>query len=121
MRIKESEEMYLETIYRIGKSKSGVHAIDIAVELGYSKPSVSRAVGLLKKRGYITVAPTGVITLTDAGRAKAEGVFERHEVITAALVKMGVPSAEAEENACRIEHVITESVFVAIKAFVGRN
>lgn len=121
MRTKESEEMYLETIYRIGKTKSDVHAIDVAVELGYSKPSVSRAVGLLKKRGYITVAPTGVITLTEQGKAKAEGVFERHEVITAALEKMGVQSAEAEENACRIEHVITEAAFRAIKAFAAKG
>ena len=74
MRTQESEEMYLETIYRIGKDRTDVHAIDVAVELGYSKPSVSRAVGLLKKRGYISVDPTGALVLTDTGKAKAEGV-----------------------------------------------
>ena len=117
MRIQESEEMYLETIYRIGSTKSGVHAIDVAVELGYSKPSVSRAVGLLKKRGYISVDPSGQIELTPQGRRKAEKIFERHEVITAALEKMGVSAQEAEENACRIEHVITDAAFEAIKNY----
>lgn len=121
MRTQESEEMYLETIYRIGKDMADVHAIDVAVELGYSKPSVSRAVGLLKKRGYISVDPTGAIVLTETGKAKAEGVFERHKVLTAALEKLGVSPTEAEENACRIEHVVTDGAFNAIKKFVASN
>lgn len=121
MKTKESEEMYLETIYRVGMAKSDVHAIDVAVELGYSKPSVSRAVGLLKSRGYVTVAPSGAITLTESGRAKAEHVYERHEVLTAALVAIGVEPREAEENACRIEHVLTPAAYGAIRSYVKRD
>ena len=117
MRTKESEEMYLETIYRIGKTKSDVHAIDVAVELGYSKPSVSRAVGIMKKDGFITVRLDGTIDLTETGRAKAENIFARHKALTEALVKMGLNQTDAEENACRVEHVITEEAFEAIRKY----
>ena len=111
----ESQEMYLETIYRIGKTKSDVHAIDVAVELGYSKPSVSRAVGIMKKDGFIVVHADGLIDLTETGKDKAENIFSRHKSLTQALVVMGLSPEAAEENACRVEHVITEEAFEAIK------
>ena len=113
----ESQEMYLETILKIQKEKGGVRAIDVAEELGYSKPSVSRAVGIMKKEGFITVQADGIIRLTDTGKAKAENVFERHKVLTGAFVKMGLQPKEAEENACRVEHVITEEAFEKIKKY----
>lgn len=111
----ESQEMYLETILRIKKKKGSVRAIEIAEELGYSKPSVSRAVGIMKKDGYIIVHSDGLIDFTEAGRQKAENVFTRHKSLTEAFVKMGLTSETAEENACRVEHVITEEAFEAIK------
>lgn len=121
MKDSESEEMYLETILRLKSKISVVRSIDVAEELGYSKPSVSRAVSLLKNRGYISVNKSGELVFTDEGRKKAEHVFERHRVITEALVKIGADRTSAEENACRIEHVITEDVFLAIKKYAGEN
>lgn len=111
----ESQEMYLETILKIQKRKGSVRSIEIAEELGYSKPSVSRAVGIMKKDGFIVVHTDGIIELTDAGREKAENIFARHKSLTEALVKMGLSQKAAEENACRVEHVITEEAFLAIK------
>lgn len=121
MKDRESEEMYLETILRLKSKISVVRSIDVAEELGYSKPSVSRAVGLLKDRGYILVNKSGELILTDSGKEKAEHVFERHRVITEALVKIGADRTSAEENACRIEHVITEDVFLAIKNTLNKR
>lgn len=115
----ESREMYLETILRLQMKKGNVHAIDIAEELGYSKPSVSRAVGVLKKNEYIVVAPDGAITLTGTGKEKASRIFNRHKALTAAFEKMGVGAKSAEENACRIEHVISEDAFEAVKKHFG--
>ena len=100
----ESQEMYLETILRLKKKKGSVRAIDIAEELGYSKPSVSRAVGIMKKDGFIVVRADGTI-------------FSRHKSLTQALVVMGLSPEAAEENACRVEHVITEEAFEAIKKY----
>lgn len=117
MSYNESQEMYLETILRLQNKKGDVHAIDVATELGYSKPSVSRAVGILKKDGYITVAASGVIEFTSEGREKALSVFNRHKVLTDAFMKMGMDSAVAEDNACKVEHVISEAAFEAIKAY----
>ena len=111
----ESQEMYLETILRLKKKKGSVRAIDIAEELGYSKPSVSRAVGIMKKDGFIVVHADGLIDLTETGKDKAENIFSRHKSLTQALVVMGLSPEEAEENACRVEHVITEEAFEAIK------
>lgn len=111
----ESQEMYLETILKIQKRKGSVRSIEVAEELGYSKPSVSRAVGIMKKDGFIVVHPDGIIELTETGKAKAENVFARHKSLTEALVKMGLDIKAAEENACRVEHVITEEAFLAIK------
>lgn len=113
----ESQEMYLETILKLAESKGGVRAIDIADELGYSKPSVSRAVGIMKADGYIVVGADGAIELTASGREKAENVLCRHKSLTAAFVKAGLGVGAAEENACRVEHVITEEAFEAIKKY----
>ena len=115
----ESQEMYLETILKLGQRKGNVRSIDVAEELGYSKPSVSRAVGIMKKDGYITVRADGAIDLTESGRAKAENILERHKALTKAFVKMGMEQSAAEENACRVEHVITEEAFTAIRRHFG--
>ncbi len=111
----ESQEMYLETILRLKNKKGSVRAIDVAEELGYSKPSVSRAVGIMKKDGFIVVRADGLIDLTETGKEKAENIFARHKSLTQALVVMGLSPEAAEENACRVEHVITEEAFEAIK------
>ena len=113
----ESQEMYLETILKIQKRKGSVRSIEIAEELGYSRPSVSRAVGIMKDDGFIVVAKDGLIELTESGRKKAENVFLRHNILTDALVKMGLERSVAEENACRVEHVLTEEAFEAIENY----
>ena len=111
----ESQEMYLETILKIQKRKGSVRSIEIAEELGYSRPSVSRAVGIMKDDGFIVVHADGLIDLTETGKEKAENIFSRHKSLTQALVVMGLSPEAAEENACRVEHVITEEAFEAIK------
>lgn len=113
----ESQEMYLETILKLKNKKGSVRAIDVAEELGYSKPSVSRAVGIMKKDGFIVVRADGLIDLTETGKEKAENIFARHKSLTQALVVMGLSPEAAEENACRVEHVITEEAFEAIKKY----
>ncbi len=117
MKTRESEEMYLETILLLHKQKASVHAIDVAGELGFSKPSVSRAVGLLEKNGYVLRNASGELTLTEAGMQKATDIYERHRVITALLVKTGANEQLAEENACRIEHVISAEMFEILKNY----
>ena len=121
MKTHESEEMYLETILLLKERNPSVHAIDIAGELGYAKSSVSRAVGLLLKRGYIEINEFDEISLTAAGLAKAKDIYERHQVITSLLMRMGADEQLAEENACRIEHVITAELFEIMKNFVKEN
>lgn len=113
----ESQEMYLETILRLKNKKGSVRAIDVAEELGYSKPSVSRAVGIMKKDGFIVVRADGLIDLTETGKEKAENIFDRHKSLTQALIVMGLSPKAAEENACRVEHVITEEAFETIKKY----
>jgi len=115
MRIQESAEMYLETIYVLSKENAVVRSIDVAEHMGYSKPSVSRAVGLLKRGGYLLMDKDGSLTLTDEGVALAEKVFERHTVVTAALKALGVSEEAAAEDACKIEHIISDESFNAIK------
>ena len=112
----ESGEMYLETIYILSKKSSSVRSVDVGEYMGFSKPSVSRAVGLLKKEGYILTDEKGYITLTETGKRKAAQVYERHLVLTAFLQKLGVDEKTASEDACRIEHYISETTFDAIKA-----
>ena len=120
MAMYESGEMYLETIYILSQKSSAVRSIDVGEYMGYSKPSVSRAVGLLKKDGYITTDKTGYITLTEAGRALAERIYERHTVLTGMFVNLGVSEAVAAEDACRIEHCISDETFAAIKAHMKK-
>ena len=115
MHIKESGEMYLETIYMLSKEKRDVRSIDIVEQLGYSKPSVSRAVGLLRRGGYILVDGGGFITLTDCGREVAEKMYERHTILTAFLVGLGVSEEIAAFDACKIEHQVSDESFEAIK------
>ena len=117
----ESEEMYLETILLIKQKSPNVHAINVAEELGYSKPSVSRGVSLLVQKGYVTIGSSGEINFTEAGKAKAESIYERHTVITNLLEKIGADREIAEENACRIEHVITPELFEILKKFVENS
>ena len=111
----ESGEMYLETILIVSRNKPFVRAIDVGEYMGYSKPSVSRAMGLLKSGGYILVSPEGHITLTDAGREVAETIYERHTVLTEILTRLGVDPETAVEDACKMEHYISNDSFQALK------
>ena len=117
--MKESGEMYLESIYVLCATKSAVRSIDVAEHMNYSKPSVSRAVGLLKKDGYIEVDKDGYISLTQAGKDMADKIFERHTVLTKMLVSLGVDEQTAAEDACRMEHVISDTSFLAMKKHFG--
>ena len=121
MSLQESGEMYLETIYVLTKTKKSVRSIDVSEHMGYSKPSVSRAVGLLKQGGYIIVDKEGYISLTDAGIETAKKVFERHTIITNFLVKLGVDEKTASDDACRIEHVISDRSFDAMKRYLEES
>ena len=115
MHLQESGEMYLETIHILSKQQANVRSLDVADYMGFSKPSVSRAVGLLKSGGYITVDGNGYITLTADGRYIAEKIYERHTVLTKFLMSIGVNEATALEDACKMEHVISDESFEAIK------
>ena len=121
MALQESGEMYLETIYVLSKKSRFVRAIDVGEYMGYSKPSVSRAVGILKSGGYITVDKGGFITLTEAGLERATTIYERHTVLTAMLVGLGVDEETAAADACRMEHVISDKSFQAIKTHIGNK
>ena len=121
MSLHESAEMYLETIYQLQQKKQGVRSIDVAEALNYSRPSVSRAVGLLKQDGYLETDENGFLVLTDLGRTTAASIYERHTVITQALVALGVDPETAAEDACKIEHVISEKTLNAIKAHMNRK
>ncbi len=115
MQLKESGEMYLETIYVLSQKSSYVRAIDVGEKMGYSKPSVSRAVGLLKEGGYITVGTDGSLNLTALGKEIASKTYERHTVLTKLFTKLGVSLDTAAADACKIEHVISDETFVALK------
>ena len=115
MYLQESGEMYLETIYVLSQTSNSVRSIDVAEHMGYSKPSISRAVGLLKQGGYVASDANGFLTLTDAGLEIARKIFERHTVLTQMLTALGVNEKTAAEDACRIEHVISDESFEAIK------
>ena len=120
MQLQESGQMYLETIYVLSKTVSGVHSVDISEHMGYSKPSVSRAVNLLKSGGYITVDQDNHITLTEMGLEIAEKIYNRHIVLSKMLVALGVPEDIAAEDACRMEHTISDESFEAIRRHVER-
>lgn len=115
MVLMESGEMYLENILILSNELSAVHSIDVSQRMGFSKPSVSRAIKILKENGYINVDPYGAITLTDSGRSLAERIYERHTALTKALMLLGVDEETAQDDACRMEHYISEKTFSAIK------
>ena len=118
MALQSSGEMYLETIYVLSKEKGAVRSIDIAEHMGFSKPSVSRAVGILKKENYITVDTDGHIILTESGLAVAQKIFERHTILSRALMMLGVDEKTAAEDACKLEHAISDESFQAIKKHI---
>ena len=117
MSLQESGEMYLETIYILSKESDCVRSLDVAEYMGFSKPSVSRAVSLLKNGGYITVNNEGHLILTDIGREVAEKIYNRHKQLTDFLISIGVSPEIASEDACKMEHNISDETFNAIKQF----
>ena len=121
LKIHESAENYLETILMLSRKQSYVRSIDIANELGFSKPSVSVAMKNLRTNGHILVNDAGHITLTESGQNIAESVLERHKVLSEMLIQLGVSVETASEDACRIEHVISEESFEAIKLHIEKS
>lgn len=117
MTVRESGEMYLEAILVLAKKSGYVRSIDVSEYLGYSKPSVSRAMGILQEGGYILMEKDGAITLTDSGKKLAETIYERHTVLSELLIRLGVDEKTATDDACRIEHVISDESFQAIKQY----
>ena len=115
MALQESGEMYLETILILSRKNGKVRSVDISEYMGYSKPSVSRAVGLLKKDAFITVEKDGFIQLTEKGIAQAEKILNRHTILTQLLTNLGISRETASNDACRIEHVISDETFEAIR------
>lgn len=121
MHLQESGEMYLETILVLSKKSSAVRSLDVAEYMGFSKPSVSRAVGLLKSGGYVVTGEDGYLLLTEAGREIAEKIYERHTLLTDVLTRLGVDKDVAAEDACKIEHDISDQSFQAIKQYARRH
>lgn len=117
MTVRESGEMYLEAILVLAKKSGYVRSIDVSEYLRYSKPSVSRAMGILREGGYILMEKDGAITLTDSGKKLAETIYERHTVLSELLIRLGVDEKTATDDACRIEHVISDESFQAIKQY----
>lgn len=115
MHLQESGEMYLETIYILSKKNASVRSIDVGEYMGYSKPSVSRAVGILKKGGYVTAGTDGNLSLTDSGLEIAQKIYERHTMLTDFLIRLGVSKETAAEDACKMEHDISDETFEAMK------
>ena len=115
MAIQESGEMYLEAIFVLSKKSNGVHAIDVGEYMGFSKPSVSRALSILKKKNLIIVDSDSHIFLTDEGKIIAEKIYERHVTIKEYLIRLGVSNKVADADACKIEHVLSDETFMAIK------
>lgn len=121
MHLQESGEMYLETIYILTKKNHDVRSLDVAEYMNFSKPSVSRAVGLLKQGGYITVDPDGYLHLTDLGKEIASKIYERHTLLTEFFMRLGVDQETAADDACKIEHDISDKSFEAIKRHVNQR
>ena len=119
MQIQESGEMYLEAILALTQKNGFVRSVDVSEYLGYSKPSVSRAMGILRQGEYIIMESDGAITLTDAGRSIAEKIYERHTLLTDLLVRMGVSPETASADACKLEHAISDESFQAIKRYTA--
>ena len=120
MPIQESGEMYLETIYVLSQAKSSVRSIDVSEHMGFSKPSVSRAVGLLKEAGLISVEQNGAILLTQTGLERAKKIYERHTILTSFLMSIGVSEETASDDACKIEHHISDESLAAIKKYLNK-
>lgn len=119
MHLQESGEMYLETIYVLARKSGAVRSLDVATYMNFSKPSVSRAVGLLKEGGFILVDKSGYITLTSSGLEIAQKIYERHTLLSDFLIRLGVNPAIAAEDACKMEHDISDTSFEAIKRHVN--
>ncbi len=121
MKLFESGENYLETILRLKKENEEVRSIDVAKALSYSKASVSRAMGIIRRGGYITVDNRGIIRFTEKGLIRARAIYERHRILTNFLQQtLGIPYELAEKDACRIEHIISQKTFDAIKEFISK-
>lgn len=121
MHLQESGEMYLETIHVLSAASDHVRSIDVCEYMGYSKPSVSRAIGLLKSGGYVNMSKEGYLTLTASGLEVAKKIYERHRIITKVLVDLGVDEKTAAEDACKIEHDISDASFEAIKKHMSEH
>ena len=121
MGVHESGEMYLEAIHVLTKSNGHVRSIDVSEYLGYSKPSVSRAMGILRNGGYITVDKDGAISLTQSGQEIAEKIYERHTLLTKLLIRIGVSEETAAEDACKLEHAISDESFESLKKYVAEK
>ena len=119
MQLQESGEMYLETIFILTESNPHVRSIDVCEYMGFSKPSVSRAIGLLKNGGYVTVNEDGYLSLTEVGREVALKMYDRHRLLTSFLVKLGVNEEVAANDACKIEHHLSDESFEALKRYVS--
>ena len=120
MNLQESGQMYLETILILTEERTNVRSIDVCEHMGFSKPSVSRAVGLLKQGGYILVDKDGYITLTETGREMAQKIYDRHSVLTSFLISLGVDEQTASADACKIEHHISDESLEAIKRAISK-
>ncbi len=120
MALLESGEMYLESIYVLSQKSSSVRAIDVGEYMGYSKPSVSRAIGILKKNGFAVTDKDGYIRLTEEGAKRAKKIYERHTILASLFQKLGVSEKTAVEDACRVEHYLSEETFDAIKAHLEK-
>lgn len=120
MAIQESGEMYLETIYVLSQKSSSVRAIDVCESMGFSRPSVSRAISLLKKDELVTTDEQGFLKLTEAGEARAKQIYERHTILTALFIRLGVDEKTAADDACRIEHYISDETFRAVKDHLSK-
>lgn len=116
----ESGEMYLETIYILSKEKKAVHSVDVGEYMGFSKPSVSRAVSLLKSGGFVFMEKNGALSLSETGVKIAEKIYERHTLISSFLIMLGVDEKQAYEDACKIEHDISDESFSALKRHVRK-
>ena len=121
MGVHESGEMYLEAIHVLSKNNGFVRSIDVSEYLGYSKPSVSRAMGILRSGGYITMDKDGGLSLTESGLEIAEKIYARHTLLTKLLVRIGVSEETAAEDACKLEHAISDESFDALKKFVAEK
>lgn len=121
MKLQESGEMYLETIFILTENNPHVRSIDVCEHMGFSKPSVSRAIGLLKSGGYVNVDADGYLSLTEVGREVAVKMYDRHKLLTDVLVKLGVPEDIATNDACKIEHHLSDESFEALKRYISEQ